>query len=139
MLGQGTFDASVDWTLKFKDNALEAAYRGERLSLNHIPPQVRCACILLIALVFTMVCLDVMGACAFRTSYAYDFYDILSMTMYIPIFISELVLYKCQRISFLRGSVFTIVVNLFMFSSTVITYSDKLDYPAISPTYFEHY
>ena len=134
MSAQRTFEMSIDWTLKFKDNELEETYREERRQLKRVPSQISCAWILLALMAFSLVFLDIMGAYVFNTSYSYNVYDIVIMCMYIPIFIAELMFYKCARLTIFRGTVFTICMNFFMFFGTITTYAAKLDYPAISPT-----
>ncbi len=129
------FETSVRWwSLAFNENNFEEMYRKERRDVNHIPkPVLYFFAIGIIVLVLLMVT-DSLSAYLFTPGYNYSIWDVLAFIAYAPILIIEYIIYRIPRISFLRGSVFTVVIYLTLFVSTNFLYAEKLDYPVLSLT-----
>jgi len=133
------FESSISyWSLKFNVNDYEETYAAERLNLKRIPQQIRYFFFISISSVIALVILDMLGAYAFVGTYHYELYDILTFIMYVPVILVEYLCWICPKLYILRGSIFTVVIYAFLFFSTLSVYDNRLDYPAVSPTYFYH-
>ncbi len=136
MSNQVNFENSIWWwSLEFREVEFEETFREERRTLKQVPQQIRYFFLVATLTVVLLIILDFLSAVAFETRYAYGTYDVLSLCVYGPIMVAEYFCYNCSKVAVIRGSVFTIVIYFFLFSSTLASSADTLDYPAISPTY----
>ena len=134
MSTQETFETSIRWwSLEFNGQDFEGQYREARRTLKRVPKQTRVFFVLLIITVIFLVILDIMTTLTIP-GYNYGLSDLLTIFMYIPIFSAEYIIYKCECISFLRGTLFTVVMYPLLFLSTLLEVADKLKFPTISPT-----
>ncbi len=130
------FESSIyPFSLRFKDHDLEHAYLTTRGNLELLSNSSKLFLVAALAGHFVIYLIDIIATLATNPDYkfstaAWVFYSIL-----IPIIISEILCFACNRLVPYRGIIFTVVGGMVLFHNDFANFEAKLFYPFVGTEY----